>query len=104
MPCSRAGVHELIAGQHSKAAVEAAKELHKRCATPASQSLLIEAYQARIRDLLRLGMLVSEENLIMPCTGTLAPVFTPPPLHTHTCFSSIGPRILFVVFVVVFLV
>ena len=34
---------ELIAGRHSKAAVEVAKELHKRYATPESESLLIEA-------------------------------------------------------------
>ncbi|SRR6266566_3072872 len=31
---------ELIAGRHSKAAVEVAKELHKRYATPESESLL----------------------------------------------------------------
>ena len=47
---------ELIAGRHSKAAVEVAKELHKRYATPESESLLIEAYKSRIRDLLKQGM------------------------------------------------
>src|SRR5260370_6741444 len=47
---------ELIAGQHSKAAVEVAKELHKRYATPESDSLLIEAYESRIRNLLKQGM------------------------------------------------
>jgi len=47
---------ELIAGRHSKAAVEVAKELHKRYATPESESLLIEAYESRIRDLLKQGM------------------------------------------------
>jgi hypothetical protein len=47
---------ELIAGRHSKAAVEVAKELHKRYATPESESLLIEAYESRIRDLLKQRM------------------------------------------------
>src|SRR5260370_11633890 len=47
---------ELLAGRHSKAAVEVAKELHKRYATPESESLLVEAYESRIRDLLKHGM------------------------------------------------
>src|SRR5260370_37480524 len=47
---------ELIAGRHSIAAVEVAKELHQRYATPESESLLIEAYESRIRDLLKQGM------------------------------------------------
>jgi hypothetical protein len=47
---------ELLAGRHSKAAVEVAKELHKRYATPESEILLIEAYESRIRDLLKHGM------------------------------------------------
>jgi hypothetical protein len=57
-------VRELIAGQHSKAALELAKELHKHNATPGSESLLIEAYQARIGDLLKHGMSVEAKSLL----------------------------------------
>ena len=57
-------VRGLIAGKHSKAALEAAKNLHKRHATPASESLLLEAYQARMSDLLRHGMLVEARSLM----------------------------------------
>jgi len=59
-----AAVRGLIAGKHSKAALEAAKNLHKRHATPASESLLLEAYQARMGDLLRHGMLVEARSLM----------------------------------------
>ena len=57
-------MRELLAEQHSKAALELAKELHKRYATPASESLLIAAYQARIRDLLKHGMSVEAKSLL----------------------------------------
>jgi tetratricopeptide (TPR) repeat protein len=58
------GIRELIAEQHSKAAVEAAKQLHKRWATPASESVLMEAYQARARDLLHKGMAAEARSLL----------------------------------------
>ena len=59
-----AAVRGLIAGKHSKAALGAAKNLHKRHATPASESLLLEAYQARMGDLLGHGMLVEARSLM----------------------------------------
>ncbi len=58
-----AHVDRLIEGKHSKAAVEAAKEIHKRIATAESENLLIAAYAARIRDLLNLGMPVEAKSL-----------------------------------------
>jgi len=57
-------IRELIAGQHSKAAVEVAKELYKRHATAESEGLLIAAYEARIRDLLKQGMSVEARSLL----------------------------------------
>jgi HPt (histidine-containing phosphotransfer) domain-containing protein len=57
-------VRELIAGQHSKAALQLAKDLHKRCATAESEALLTDAYTARIEDLLRLGMTVEAKALL----------------------------------------
>src|SRR5215469_8263336 len=58
-----AHIEELLRGQHSKAAVEAAKEVHKSRPTSQSESLLVRAYQARIRDLLKLGMAVEARSL-----------------------------------------
>ena len=57
-------IRELIAGQHSKAAVEVAKELYKRRATAESEGLLIAAYEARIRDLVKQGMSVEARSLL----------------------------------------
>src|SRR5271157_276843 len=57
-------IRELIAGQHSKTAVEVAKELYKRHATAESEGLLIAAYEARIRDLLKQGMSVEARSLL----------------------------------------
>jgi len=57
-------IRELIAGQHSKAAVEVAKGLYKRHATAESEGLLIGAYEARIRDLLKQGMSVEARSLL----------------------------------------
>ena len=57
-------IRELIAGQHSKAAVEVAKGLYKRHATAESEGLLILAYEARIRDLLKQGMSVKARSLL----------------------------------------
>jgi hypothetical protein len=57
-------VRELIKGKHSKAAVETAKELHKRHPTPSSEALLLDAYQARIRSLLEHGMSTEARSLL----------------------------------------
>ncbi|MGC8549486.1 MAG: hypothetical protein ACP5M4_07280 [Acidobacteriaceae bacterium] len=57
-------VREMIAGRHSKAALQLAKELHKREATIESENLLVEAYCARIEDLLNLAMTVEARTLI----------------------------------------
>ncbi len=57
-------MRELIKGKHSKAAVETAKELHKRHPTPSSEALLMDAYQARIRSLLEHGMSTEARSLL----------------------------------------
>ncbi|MDQ1451370.1 MAG: hypothetical protein QOK38_1236 [Acidobacteriaceae bacterium] len=57
-------VRGLLAGNHSKAAVEIAKDLHKRHMTSNSERLLVEAYQARIRDLLKQGMSIEAKSLL----------------------------------------
>jgi hypothetical protein len=57
-------VREQIAGRHSKSALQLAKDLYKRRATAESEALLIDAYKARIDDLLRLGMTVEAKTLL----------------------------------------
>jgi tetratricopeptide (TPR) repeat protein len=57
-------IRELLLRQHSKAALEAAKQLHKDQRTPGSESLLIEAYRARIGDLLKHGMATEARALL----------------------------------------
>lgn len=57
-------VRELIAGRHSKSALQLAKDLYKRCATAESEALLTDAYKARVDDLLRLGMTVEAKTLL----------------------------------------
>jgi tetratricopeptide (TPR) repeat protein len=57
-------VRELIAAQHSKSALQMAKDLHKRCATAESEALLVDVYQARIADLLKLRMTVEAKALM----------------------------------------
>ena len=57
-------IRELIAGRHSKAAVELAKDLHKRAGTAETETLLLDAYQCRIADMLRLGMAVEAKTLL----------------------------------------
>ena len=59
-----ARVRELIAGRHSKAALQVAKDLHKRVATTDSEALLVGAYRARIEDLTRLRMTVEARALL----------------------------------------
>ncbi|HEY1895042.1 MAG TPA: hypothetical protein VGG62_02170 [Terracidiphilus sp.] len=57
-------LRELIAGRHSKAALQLAKDLHKREATAESETLLVDAYRARIEDLVKLRMAVEAKALI----------------------------------------
>ncbi len=64
LPAEAARVRELIAGRHSKTALQLAKDLHKRCAAADSETLLVEAYKARIDDLLKLGMTVEAKSLL----------------------------------------
>jgi hypothetical protein len=64
LPVEAARVRELIAGQHSKAALQLAKDLYKRWAAAESETLLVEAYTARIDDLLKLGMMVEAKALL----------------------------------------
>ena len=64
MPEEMERVREQIAGRHSKPALQLAKDLYKRCATAESEALLIDAYKARIDDLLRLGMTVEAKTLL----------------------------------------
>lgn len=56
-------VRELIAGRHSKVALQIAKDLHKRAAAAESEALLIDAYRARIEDLIKLRMTVEATAL-----------------------------------------
>lgn len=64
MPEETERVRELISGRHSKSALQLAKDLYKRCATAESEALLTDAYNARIDDLLRLGMTVEAKTLL----------------------------------------
>jgi hypothetical protein len=64
LPEDAARVRELIAGRHSKAALQVAKDLHKRAATSDSETLLVDAYRARIEDLTRLRMTVEAKALL----------------------------------------
>ena len=57
-------VRELIAGRHSKSALDVAKALHKSCGTAESEALLLDAYQCRIEDLLELGMAIEAKALL----------------------------------------
>src|SRR5437879_620079 len=49
-------VRALLAKGKTKPAVELAKEIHKRCGWPESEALLVDAYAARIRSLLKTGL------------------------------------------------
>ncbi len=57
-------IRELIAGRHSKDALQLAKELHKRESTAESESLLVEAYRVRIEDLIKSRMTVEAKSLL----------------------------------------
>lgn len=58
-----AEVERWLAAGNSKAALEAAKQLHKRAGTAASEALLVRTYDARIRSLLRSGLAVEAKAL-----------------------------------------
>ena len=60
---------ELIANRHSKAAMELAKDLHKRADTAETEALLLDAYQCRIEDMLRRGMAVEAKMLLQLVGG-----------------------------------
>jgi hypothetical protein len=64
LPEEAAQVRELIAGRHSKAALQLAKDLFKRYGSSESEALLVHAYKARIEDLLKLGMSVEAKALL----------------------------------------
>ena len=49
-------VRALLAKGKTKPAVELAREIHKRCGWPESEGLLVDAYAARIRSLLKTGL------------------------------------------------
>ncbi|PYU68341.1 MAG: hypothetical protein DMG52_31780, partial [Acidobacteria bacterium] len=49
-------VRALLAKGKTKPAVELAREIHKRCGGPESEALLVDAYAARIRSLLKTGL------------------------------------------------
>src|ERR1019366_1018124 len=64
LPGEAAEIVRLIAKGNSKSAVEAAKLLHKRLGTPASEELLVDAYVARVRAMLEHRMTVEAEALV----------------------------------------
>ena len=64
MPEETERVRELIAGRHSKSALQLAKDIYKRSATAESEALLVDAYKARSEDLLKLGMTVEAKSLL----------------------------------------
>ena len=49
-------VRALLERGSTKSALELAKQIHKRCGTPALETLVVEAYEARIRSLLEHGL------------------------------------------------
>src|SRR5271157_1728386 len=59
-----AEVERLLAQGNSKPALELAKQIHKRAGTSASEALLVKAYGARIRALLKSGLAVEAKALL----------------------------------------
>jgi hypothetical protein len=64
LPPEAAKIVQAIAKGNSKSAVDAAKLLHKRLGTPASEELLVDAYCARIRSMLENRMTAEAEALV----------------------------------------
>ena len=60
---SETSIRQLLANGKSRPALDAAKEWHKGQGTAASESLLLEAYIARIQSLMRLGLTVEAKAL-----------------------------------------
>jgi len=63
-PAAEASVRQLIANGKYKTALESAKEIHKRCGSAASESLLLDAYQVRIHSLLQQNLVVEAQALL----------------------------------------
>jgi hypothetical protein len=57
-------VRALLARGSTKPAVELAKQIHKHFSTPASEALLVDAYAARIRSLLKIGLATEAKALL----------------------------------------
>jgi hypothetical protein len=57
-------VRQLVEHGNAKFAVETAKQLHKQYASPDSESLLMEAYVARIRGLIGQGLIVEAKAML----------------------------------------
>jgi len=57
-------VRALLERGSTKSAVELAKQIHKRCGTPASEALVVEAYGARIRSLLEHSLTAEAKALL----------------------------------------
>ncbi|MGO8792215.1 MAG: hypothetical protein ACLQVL_33170 [Terriglobia bacterium] len=57
-------VRALLARGSTKHAVELAKQIHKHLSSPASESLLVDAYSARIRSLLKVGLATEAKALL----------------------------------------
>ncbi len=64
LPPEAAEVRQLIARGNSKSALDAAKQLHKRHAAPATEAVLVEAYLARARSLMDHDMDQEAEALL----------------------------------------
>ena len=60
----REQVYKQIRERHSKAALQMAKDIHKRSESEESEALLTDAYRARIEDLLKLRMTVEAKALL----------------------------------------
>jgi tetratricopeptide (TPR) repeat protein len=57
-------VRALLAKGSTKSAMELAKQIHKRLGTQASEALLVDAYRARIRSLMEIGLAVEAQALL----------------------------------------
>jgi uncharacterized protein len=61
---AEARIRQLIANGRHKAALDQAKDIHKAHRSTASEALLIDAYVARIEDLIRQNLTVEAESLL----------------------------------------
>ena len=72
-------VRQLIANGNPKVALKRAKEIHRTQNTAASETLLVEAYAARIESLIGQNLAVEAAELLDWCAGV-----TRPPTPTST--------------------